>query len=138
MLRIAEGGSVADCGMRTCCGSHLLWNAEDGSDVDRRRPIAEGGSVAHRRMSTSGGAQKADQLRIAECGLAVGRRRRISCGSHYGSQKADLFGIAENGPVADRRSQASNGSQKAGQLRIAEGGSAAIFLQGYMVMPSDN
>ena len=137
-MRVAEGGSVADSGMRTCCGSHLLWNAEARSDADRRRPIAEGGSVAHRRMSTSGGAQKADQLRIAECGLAVGRRRRISCGSHCGSQKADLFGIAENGPVADRRSQASNGSQKAGQLRIAEGGSAAIFLQGYMVMPSDN
>lgn len=130
-LRIAEGGICAGRRRRICCGSQKadqLRIVECGPAADR---ICCGTQKTDLMRIAEGGSQKADQLRIAECGLAVGRRRRISCGSHCGSQKADLFGIAENGPVADRRSQASYGSQKAGQLRIAEGGSAAILTGVY-------
>ena len=96
--------------------------------------IAEGGICADRRRRICCGSQKADQLRIVECGPAADR---ICCGTQKTdlmriaegrSQKADQWRIAECRPVAVHRRRISCALRNADWLWGAEGGSAADHI----------
>ena len=124
--RVAEGGSVWDIDRRVEGGF--------GSQRAGSLRIAIGGICADRRRRLCCGSQKADQLRIVECGPAADR---ICCGTQKTdlmwiaegrSQKADQWRIAECRPVAVRRRRISCALRNADWLWGAEGGSAADHI----------